>query len=75
MKVYLVLFTVIENLILPEIWILISISLPKQILLVTFSLCDLLMTTVTHISSYHVKQLAEFLWQKSQNGSNVMTLE
>ncbi|KAI5422049.1 uncharacterized protein LOC127076092 isoform X1 [Lathyrus oleraceus] len=52
-----------------------SISLPEQILLVTFSLCDLLTTTVTHISSYHVKQLAEFLWRKSQNGSNVMTLE
>lgn len=52
-----------------------SISLPEQILLVTFSLCDLLTTTVTHISSYHVKQHAEFLWQKLEKDSNVMTLE
>lgn len=52
-----------------------SISLPEQILLVTFSLCDLLTTTVTHISSYHVKQLAEFLWKKLENDSNVATLE
>lgn len=52
-----------------------SISLPEQILLVTFNLCDLLTTTVTHISSYHIKQLAEFLWQKLENDSNVMTLE
>jgi hypothetical protein len=52
-----------------------SIDLPEQILLVTFSLCDLLTTTVTHISSYHVKQLAQFLWQKLENDSNAMTLE
>ena len=52
-----------------------SISLPEQILLVTFNLCDLLTTTVTHISSYHIKQLAEFLWQKLENDSNVMTFE
>lgn len=52
-----------------------SISLPEQILLVTFSLSDLLMTTVTHISSYHVKQLAEFLWQKLENDSNVISLK
>ncbi|KAJ1378686.1 WD40/YVTN repeat-like-containing domain superfamily [Sesbania bispinosa] len=52
-----------------------SIRLPEQIQLVSFSLCDLLMTTVTHISSYHVKQLVEFLWQKLENDSNVMTLE
>ena len=51
------------------------ISLPEQIRLVSFSLCDLLTTTVTHISSYHVKQLAEFLWQKLENNLNVMTLE
>ncbi|KAL4360243.1 hypothetical protein S83_027107 [Arachis hypogaea] len=52
-----------------------SISLPEQIRLLSFSLCDLLTTTVTHISSYHVKQLAEYLWQKLENNSNVMTLE
>ncbi|XP_061370355.1 uncharacterized protein LOC133313063 [Gastrolobium bilobum] len=52
-----------------------NVSLPEQIRLVLFSLCDLLMTTVTHISSYHVKQLAEFLWQKLENDLNVMTLE
>lgn len=52
-----------------------SFSLTEQILLVTFNLCDLLTTTVTHISSYHIKQLAEFLWQKLENDSNVMTLE
>ncbi|PNY04245.1 hypothetical protein L195_g000661 [Trifolium pratense] len=52
-----------------------NIDLPEQILLVTFSLCDLLTTTVTHISSYHVKQLAQFLWQKLENDSNDMTLE
>ncbi|TKY64098.1 DmX protein 2 [Spatholobus suberectus] len=52
-----------------------SISLPEKIQLVSLSLCDLLMTTVTHISSYHVKQHAEFLWQKVENGLNVTTLE
>ncbi|KAL3008820.1 hypothetical protein AAZX31_07G052800 [Glycine max] len=52
-----------------------SISLPEKIRLVLFSLCDLLMTTVTHISSYHVKQQAEFLWQKVGNDLNVMTLQ
>ncbi|KAK7389790.1 hypothetical protein VNO78_25084 [Psophocarpus tetragonolobus] len=52
-----------------------SISLPEKIRLVSFSLCDLLMTTVTQISSYHVKQHVEFLWQKVQNDLNVMTLE
>ncbi|XP_029129055.1 uncharacterized protein LOC109807783 isoform X2 [Cajanus cajan] len=52
-----------------------SISLQEKIRLVSFSLCDLLMTTVTHISSYHVKQHAEFLWQKVENDLNVITLE
>ncbi|KAK7275388.1 hypothetical protein RIF29_16504 [Crotalaria pallida] len=52
-----------------------SISLPEQIRLVSFRLCDLLMTTVTHISSYHVKQLAELLWQKSENNLHVRTFE
>ncbi|KAK7349415.1 hypothetical protein VNO77_06766 [Canavalia gladiata] len=52
-----------------------NISLPEQIQLVSYSLCDLLMTTVTHISSYHVKQHAVFLWQKLEDNSNVMTLE
>ncbi|XP_027334436.1 uncharacterized protein LOC113849054 isoform X2 [Abrus precatorius] len=51
------------------------ISLPEQIRLASFSICDLLLTTVTHISSYHVKQHAEFLWQKLDNNLNVMTLE
>lgn len=52
-----------------------SISLPEQIRLVSFSLCDLLMTTVTHISSYHVEQLAELLRQKFENNLNVITFE
>ena len=50
-------------------------SLPEQIRMVSLSLCDLLRTTVNHISSYHVKQLAAFMWQKLENSSNVMTLE
>ncbi|KAK7381980.1 hypothetical protein VNO80_00582 [Phaseolus coccineus] len=52
-----------------------SISLPEKIRIVSYSLCDLLMTTVTHISSYLVKQHAEFLWQKVKNDLNVQTLE
>ncbi|CAJ1950442.1 unnamed protein product, partial [Sphenostylis stenocarpa] len=52
-----------------------SLSLPEKIQIVSYSLCDLLMTTVTHTSSYHVKQHAEFLWQKVENDLNVMTLE
>jgi len=52
-----------------------SISLPEKIRIVSYSLCDLLMTTVTHISSYLVKQHAEFLWQKVKNDLNVKTLE
>ncbi|XP_057454842.1 uncharacterized protein LOC130746287 isoform X2 [Lotus japonicus] len=52
-----------------------SISLPEKIQLVSFCLCDFLMTTVTHISSYHVKQLVEILWQKLEHDSNVMTLK
>ncbi|ESW07263.1 hypothetical protein PHAVU_010G115000 [Phaseolus vulgaris] len=52
-----------------------SISLPEKIRIVSYSLCDLLMTTVTHISSYLVKQHVEFLWQKVKNDLNVQTLE
>ncbi|MED6168939.1 hypothetical protein PIB30_016422 [Stylosanthes scabra] len=52
-----------------------SISLAERIRLLSFSLCDLLTTTVTHISSYHVKQLAEYLCQKLENNLNVMALE
>ncbi|KAK7292823.1 hypothetical protein RJT34_15677 [Clitoria ternatea] len=52
-----------------------SISFPEKIQLVLFSLCDPVMTTVAHISSYHVKQHAEFLWQKLENDLNVMTLK
>ncbi|XP_047147753.1 uncharacterized protein LOC124820153 isoform X1 [Vigna umbellata] len=52
-----------------------TISLPEKIRIVSYSLCDLLITSATHISSYHVKQHAEFLWQKVKNDSNVKTLE
>ncbi|OIW02299.1 hypothetical protein TanjilG_11193 [Lupinus angustifolius] len=52
-----------------------NISLLKQIRLVSLSLCDLLMTTVNHVSSYHVKQLADLLWQKCENNLNVVTFE
>lgn len=52
-----------------------SVNFPKQIKLVSLSLCELLKTTVTHTSSYHIKQLAAFLWQKLENELNVMTLE
>ncbi|XP_027907848.1 uncharacterized protein LOC114167099 isoform X2 [Vigna unguiculata] len=52
-----------------------NISLPEKIRIVSYSLCDLLITSVSHISSYHVKQHAEFLWQKVKNDSNVKTLE
>ncbi|XP_014492513.1 uncharacterized protein LOC106754956 isoform X1 [Vigna radiata var. radiata] len=51
-----------------------SISLPEKIRIVSYSLCDLLITSVTHISSYHVKQHAEFLWQKVKKDLNVKTL-
>lgn len=52
-----------------------SINLPEQIRLVSLSLCELLKTTVTLTSSFHIKQLAAFLWQKLENDLNVMTLE
>jgi len=49
-------------------------SVTQEIRLVSLSLAKLLKTTVTHLSSYHVKQLASFLWQKVENGLQVATL-
>nr|XP_015888746.2 uncharacterized protein LOC107423659 isoform X2 [Ziziphus jujuba var. spinosa] len=50
-------------------------SLEKQIGLVTLDLVKLLKTTLAHISSYYVKQLASYLWQKMDNGWHVITLD
>ncbi|XP_054779519.1 uncharacterized protein LOC129287401 isoform X2 [Prosopis cineraria] len=47
----------------------------EQMRLVSLSLCELLKTTVTYTSSYHIKKLAAFLWQKLENDLSIMTFE
>lgn len=49
-------------------------SITEEIRMVSLSLAELLKTTLTHLSSYHVKQLASFIQQKVENGLQVMTL-
>lgn len=49
-------------------------SLEKQIGLVVVDLVKVLRTTLAHVSSYHVKHLASYLWQKMDDGWHVMTL-
>ncbi|KAG7994737.1 hypothetical protein I3843_01G073200 [Carya illinoinensis] len=49
-------------------------NITEEIRLVSLSLAELLKTTLTHLSSYHVKQLASFIQQKVENGLQVMTL-
>lgn len=48
--------------------------LTPEIRLVSWNLAKLLKTTITLLSSYHVKQLASFLWQKVENGLPVTSL-
>ncbi|KAK9279962.1 hypothetical protein L1049_013646 [Liquidambar formosana] len=49
-------------------------STTNQITLISVILAKLLKTTLVHISSYHAKQLASFLWQKVEEGLQVLTL-
>ncbi|KAF3439842.1 hypothetical protein FNV43_RR18120 [Rhamnella rubrinervis] len=49
-------------------------SIEKQIGLVTVNLVKVLKTTLAHVSSYHVKHLASYLWQKMDDSCHVMTL-
>ncbi|PON42363.1 WD repeat containing protein [Parasponia andersonii] len=49
-------------------------SLEEQIRLISLTLAKLLKTTVEHVSSYHVKQLASCLHEKIEYGLHVKTL-
>lgn len=49
-------------------------GIEKQIGLVTVNLAEVLKTTLAHVSSYHVKHLASYLWQKMDDRCQVMTL-
>lgn len=49
-------------------------SLEKQIGLVTVNLVKVLKTTLAHVSSYHAKHVASYLWQKMDDRCHVMTL-
>ncbi|KAI4355258.1 hypothetical protein L6164_004047 [Bauhinia variegata] len=52
-----------------------SINLPEQFTLISLSLCELMRSTATHISSYRVQQLAASLCLKLENDLSAMTLE
>ncbi|KAL5859510.1 hypothetical protein ACOSQ4_000806 [Xanthoceras sorbifolium] len=50
-----------------------SISMTDHVSLLSLILAKLLKSTLSHISSYHVKQLASFLQQKLDNGLDIPT--